>query len=319
MKRNCHTSVRVLSALLPLSMIAADIVTGWEPSIWNSIFAGMTAGSVILYATPRCRDDNSFAFRSALVAFLAIISGKLILKDTDVTLIMSMVFALFLVVAFTIRKYRHICTLFKTDSPWNSINDYSWMLYGILLLTEVALHSGFFVRYGIEAVTSVLSAVLYFVLYQKAYSGRTLMLTYKKENEVKEIIHGNLRPYITDNPEEGVRMNALYKKVQEYMDTHKPFLKDGFGIADLAEEMYTNRSYLSRAINLYSGRNFCQFINYYRIKYAVSVLDKDLNYKIIELSTMCGFHTVVSFNMAFKLFMDETPGEYISRKKVSRL
>ncbi len=319
MKINCHTSIRVLSALLPLSLFAADIIAGCEPSVWNSVFADMTAGSVILFATPRCRDDNSFSFKAALSAFLAIISAKLIHRGTDVTLIMSMAFALFLVVAFTVRKYRHICTLFKTDSPWNSINDYSWMFYGILLLSGIALHSGFFVRYGIEALTSVLSALMYFALYQKAYSGKTLMLPHKKENEIKEIIHGNLRPYITDNPEEGVRMNALYKKVQEYMDTRKPFLRDGFGIADLAGEMYTNRSYLSRAINLYSGRNFCQFINYYRIKYAVSILDKNLNYKIIDLSTMCGFHTVVSFNMAFKLFMDETPGEYISRKKVSRL
>lgn len=319
MKRNCHTSIRILSLILPVSLVAADMVSGWRAPVCECIFTGMFAGSVILTATPRSKDDYGFSFRTAAVGSAAIILGRLLTGRTDSALILSLALELFLLSAFTFRKYRRISSLFKTDSSWRDISDYSWLFYEVIMLSLLSLYGGFLKHTVGEPVAMALSLILYAVLYRKAYSGRTLMLPHKKENEIKEIIKGNLRPYLEDDPNEGVRMNALYKKVVEYMDTCKPFLRDGFEISDLAEEMLTNRSYLSRAINLYSGRNFCQFVNYHRIKYAVSIMEKDLGYKIQDLSAMSGFHTVVSFNMAFKLFMKETPSEYINRLKVKRL
>ena len=76
--------------------------------------------------------------------------------------------------------------------------------------------------------------------------------------------------------------------------------------------------YLSKAVNFHSGRNFSQLTNYYRVRYAKELITKDPSLKMNEISRMCGFHTVVSFNMAFKLNERMKPTQFVqSLKKIN--
>ena len=111
--------------------------------------------------------------------------------------------------------------------------------------------------------------------------------------------------------EESRRIDILFEKVENYMQEEKPYLDDMFSETRLAMEMMTNKTMLSKAINDKSGKNFCRYVNSYRIRYAVSLMKRDKRLKIGELSLMSGFHTVASFNMAFKMFMNDTPSEYM--------
>ena len=95
------------------------------------------------------------------------------------------------------------------------------------------------------------------------------------------------------------------------MESKKPFLDPNFSLDTLAEAVFSNRVYLSKAINYYSGRNYRQFINYYRIMYATELIKKNYSIRVTELALRCGFHSVVSFNMAFKLYMNMTPSAYM--------
>ena len=110
---------------------------------------------------------------------------------------------------------------------------------------------------------------------------------------------------------EDQRMDVLFQRVEAYMQRERPYLDDNFTLAGLATEMLTNKGKLSKTINEKSGRNFCQYVNNYRIQYAVSLMKKDHRLRVVELSLMSGFHSVASFNMAFKLFMNDTPSEYM--------
>ena len=103
-----------------------------------------------------------------------------------------------------------------------------------------------------------------------------------------------------------------------YMNEKKPFLDPDFHMEDMAEEMYSNKLYLSRTINILSGRNFRQFINYHRIQYAISLFKKDPRLKVSEVATMSGFHSSVSFNMAFKVNMGKTPTEWLGEHTFER-
>lgn len=107
------------------------------------------------------------------------------------------------------------------------------------------------------------------------------------------------------------RMEVLFEKVEAYMKAEKPYLDDMFTMTQLATEMLTNKTMLSKTINEISGKNFCRYVNSYRIQYAVSLMKKDRRLRVGELSLMCGFHSVASFNMAFKLIMNDTPSEYM--------
>ena len=117
----------------------------------------------------------------------------------------------------------------------------------------------------------------------------------------------------------GKRGYELFQRMVRYMEEKRPYLDESLNLDDFSRAMYTNKVYVSKNINYYSGKNFRQFINWYRIRYAKELMMQDPHLKMEEVSTMSGFHSTVSFNMAFRLFEEKTPTgwleEYIDSKK----
>lgn len=111
----------------------------------------------------------------------------------------------------------------------------------------------------------------------------------------------------------------IYERVVAYFDSEKPFLDNELTINDLVKVLYSNKLYISRAISQFTGRNFCQFVNYYRIVHSMEVFRKNPDMKIHELACSCGFNSDVSYNMAFRLFMGETPGEWCRKERNRKL
>ena len=97
------------------------------------------------------------------------------------------------------------------------------------------------------------------------------------------------------------------------MESSQPFLNEDYSLQELAMNLYTNKTTLSRAINLVSGMNFRQFINGYRVRYSVELMKKNPRMRVEELTEMSGFHSTVTYTMAFKANMHVTPGEYLQK------
>ena len=102
----------------------------------------------------------------------------------------------------------------------------------------------------------------------------------------------------------------LYDRMCAFFEESKPYLSDRFRIEDLARALYSNKAYVSRVINDGTGLNYQQLKNYYRIRYAMEEFKKNPKLKVSELSDLSGFHSTVSFNMAFNLFMNRNPSEW---------
>ena len=111
----------------------------------------------------------------------------------------------------------------------------------------------------------------------------------------------------------------IYERVVTYFETEKPFLDSELTINDLVKVLYSNKLYISRAISQFTGRNFCQFVNYYRVTYSMEMFRDNLDLKIHDLATGSGFNSDVSYNMAFRLFMGETPGEWCRKERSRKL
>lgn len=204
-----------------------------------------------------------------------------------------------------VRKYSDLKPLFKNDAPLLNLEDFSGAAhYSFVSFSALILAAG-----GVWP-SLVMSALIFVVLFRSATLGRLPALSRERDNSVKEIIKGNLRssPYTAKDPDS--RMNALYARAVEYMEDRKPFLEDGFSLGSMSTALYTNKTYLSRVINYYSGRNFKQFVNYYRIRYAVELINKDPRLSVMELASMSGFHSTVTFNVAFRQNMNDTPGSF---------
>ena len=226
-------------------------------------------------------------------------------------------------VAVVIKRLGGIRMFFRNIAVWHNLEDYSRFIYSMVYLAMVGLSLCSIILPGDAGEIMVYSCLamymlLYAILYQKDLTGRTFLLPEMTEQKVKNIIKGNLRTSFIDKAEEDKKMNNLYNRVMIYMNEKKPFLDPDFHMEDMAEEMYSNKLYLSRTINILSGRNFRQFINYHRIQYAISLFKKDPRLKVGEVATMSGFHSSVSFNMAFKVNMGKTPTEWLGEHTFER-
>ena len=105
----------------------------------------------------------------------------------------------------------------------------------------------------------------------------------------------------------------LYDRCCRYMTEHRPFLVPKFTLQDLANAVYTNKVYLSKTINRYSGKNFRQYVNYYRVMYAMELYRNNMSLRISDLSQLSGFHSTTSFFQSFKNVMGEPPSHWCSR------
>ena len=112
---------------------------------------------------------------------------------------------------------------------------------------------------------------------------------------------------------EMLQMRMVFERVVALMETEKPFLSESYCMTDLSAAVYTNKLYLSKAINLMTGQNFRQFINTYRVNYSKELMRGNRDLKVLEVAVMSGFHSPVTFGMAFKLNCGETPGEYLQK------
>ena len=90
----------------------------------------------------------------------------------------------------------------------------------------------------------------------------------KKEDQMKAALE---QPRTADGLSAPYELAAidqyLYDRCCRYMTEYRPYLVSSFSLQDLANSVYTNKFYLSKTINRFSGKNFRQYVNYYRVHY----------------------------------------------------
>ena len=104
-----------------------------------------------------------------------------------------------------------------------------------------------------------------------------------------------------------------YKIIQRlilHFESHKPYLDSELKLAHVSRQIYTNRTYLSRALNHRLSKNFNQFVNYYRVKEACRLYIDNPLIKINEMSGKSGFKNLSSFSTAFSFNLRYTPAEW---------
>ena len=108
----------------------------------------------------------------------------------------------------------------------------------------------------------------------------------------------------------------LFDRIQKFFEEEKPYLNGNLTINDVVAEVFSNKVYISRAISQFTGRNFCQYVNYHRVMYIMDYYRAHPDLKVSDLWPVCGFNTIVSFNMAFRLFVGENPSDWCRREKI---
>ena len=161
-------------------------------------------------------------------------------------------------------------------------------------------------------------AVLFPLLYLRAYSGRTLFVSDTYMRLFKEMSRRTPACARPLSAREENKLASVYNQAVAVMEAERLYLQDGCTVEALARRLGTTESYLSKAVNDYFG-NFKRFVNNFRVDYAVTQMKQNPNIRICDLFPLCGFKTLVSFDMAFKYVMHKTPSEYCRDLSAGRL
>ena len=129
---------------------------------------------------------------------------------------------------------------------------------------------------------------------------------YRDCNELKDCILEALRPHCLSNEDQD--KNTLIKKALLIIQQH---YSEDIGLEWLADKLWVNASYLSRAFSQEVGQPFTTYLNNYRIEQAKRLV-LSTNLKFYEVAERTGFSSAIVFSSSFKKVTGKTPSEFRS-------
>jgi AraC-like DNA-binding protein len=104
----------------------------------------------------------------------------------------------------------------------------------------------------------------------------------------------------------------LLSDLENYMVKNKPFADPALSLKNLASSIGISERHLSQIINEYKKQNFFDFVNSYRVKYAMELLQNPNNEQrtMLDILFESGFNSKTSFNTTFKKQTGLTPSDY---------
>lgn len=213
-------------------------------------------------------------------------------------------------------RLRHIRQLMQLGTVWQ------WVLLAVDVFTPLAyammisvyLLAGEYV--WISYIVSLLMTALIFCMAFRILSDSVFALLHRHERRIVESMRLSPVENLNNVPEDENVFKELYDRIQLMFEEEKPYLNGNLTINDIVTAVFSNKVYISRAISMYSGRNFCQYVNYHRVMYSIEYFRLHPETKLSELWPHCGFNSAVSFNMAFRLFMGENPSDWCRKEKI---
>ena len=123
------------------------------------------------------------------------------------------------------------------------------------------------------------------------------------------------KPWIENAEEEEevteIAPNAEYRaKLEQWMETEKPYTNPEFRLNDLRQVLPLNRTYLSQLINAEYGCTFYQFVTNYRIEEAKRLMKEKPDLKMQDIAEQSGFSSPVVFSRIFTRETGMTPREW---------
>jgi AraC-like DNA-binding protein len=114
-------------------------------------------------------------------------------------------------------------------------------------------------------------------------------------------------------------LEKLKTKLQNLMETDKPYLNPQLTLNDLSKNLGVNSAVLSYAVNTGFEKNFNDFVNEFRIAEVKEKLARGAaeNLTLLAVAFDCGFNSKATFNRAFKKFTGLSPKEYAGASPVA--
>ena len=108
----------------------------------------------------------------------------------------------------------------------------------------------------------------------------------------------------------------LMERIARLMEVEQLFRKKDLKVADVAEALGTNTTYVYAFIKTRTGQTFTEYINRCRVRYAQQQLKKNPTDRITDIGDDAGFSSEASFFRNFKAYTGITPMEWRKKRSV---
>jgi AraC-like DNA-binding protein len=111
------------------------------------------------------------------------------------------------------------------------------------------------------------------------------------------------------------KRDMILISIEDHFEIAKPYLKHGYSLRNLAEELNITYTYLSYIINREYGMNFNDLVNKYRIAYMQGLMaepDAPL-YTLEGLAYRSGFNSRSTFYRAFYKATGRMPSAFVKK------
>ena len=322
--------VILAAAIAAASLSALDFLFGPPGMLMPCLYLNLILASFCLIAS-HCRQSFSLPSDALPAAFLVLSILSLVplrnfsLAGFPAKMVLSPPFIVMLMLSEAAmhdrRRFNSINRLFRNEAVWHNVLDDAKVFYACIICLLLVLHSlslslGEAAR-PLWALLLVLSVLLSVIASLRLLNNRTMYMPAAKEAELRRTVEGSIRTREFVDSVKEKRMKDFYERLMAFFEEKKPYLDENVSLEEVARQMYTNKAFLSKTINIMSGQNFRQFVNYHRVEHAIELFRRDPHLRVEELSMLSGFHTPVTFNMAFRLFKGESPSEWTHRFRMS--
>lgn len=150
---------------------------------------------------------------------------------------------------------------------------------------------------GFALIFLLVSSVVFYYLHRR----QKLINMQLVDKYQKYLEYFNSGPVLKEAKADNKADRELYMRIEKLMRDEKVFKQKGITRESLADMLGTNRTYVSRAINTFSGKTFANYINTYRINEAVrQIAGSDSKVNAKALAEDLGYASVNVFYAAFQ-------------------
>jgi AraC-like DNA-binding protein len=166
-------------------------------------------------------------------------------------------------------------------------------------------------------MTTVLSALIYLLLRPNILYGLHGWAKPAPTEERSKLLSEELKPSLKRASISNALGEEIKNKLEAFLMDHKPYLKHGYTIANMATDINVPLYQLSVFINQQYGQSFNEFINGYRIQYIKDVLLKEPGadqYTLEAIGRKAGFNSRSTFIGAVKKKTGKTPSAFLNSR-----
>lgn len=268
---------------------------------WLTVLPPVIIGIIVATVYVMMSDDESRQFVDTYLYNDSIVglSGQTLVQAV-VHQLAKILFAIgLLIVLFVairrIRRYNRLIDSIYADNDDKRLYGITTILILMVLtgiLSFVANAVGRFVFLSSEIPFAVLACFFCSLLYMLCYRG------FVQQFSFADISREECEETADNVPQES------YSNLLQRIDDERLYLQPGLTLAELAQQLGTNRTMLSKLVNEETGMPFAEFINRKRIAYVRKLEREHPELRKEELAEQAGYTSMRSFYRNYQLYGD---------------